>query len=188
MNFLRRNVPIVFIGFVVAIVFVAITIIGNARDPETTLVDAITATFNVSQREVEETPEEVVDTPETEQPAETTPEEPFIPPSTITGVREEEEIEVVYPTLEVVFTTDVGFNPRTTSARTGQTVRWVNKSGREITIKELIPKYPEFAQGIILAPEESYELLLNKSKTWTYKEILSGHSGKLNILVGTINL
>lgn len=176
MNFVKRNIPILIIGFFVGITFVVITVIGQGRDSETTLVDAITSTFSVSQRK----------TPPLEEP---TPE--YVPqnntPVMFTPPEETEKVagEVIYPVLEVVFT-ETGFNPASSNARTGQTVRWVNKTEHNIIIKELIPKYPAFAVGITLSPEESFEQLLNKPKIWTYKELGSGHIGKLIILKGTL--
>lgn len=173
MNFVRRNSPILFIGFIVAIVFVVITIIGQSQDPETTLVDAITSTFSVSQRETS-TPT----APEYTAPSET--EVQLIPPE-----EEETPPEVVYPVLEIFFG-ETGFSPRSVNARTGQTVRWFNTTENDITIKELIPKYPEFSTGVTIPPDDSYELLLYKPKTWTFEEQTSGYVGKLIILTGTL--
>ena len=176
MNFVRRNVPILIIGFIVGIVFVAITIIGQSRDSETTLVEAITSTFSVSQRETSilegPTPEYV--SPNTNVAIIAPPEETGKTPT-----------EVIYPLLEIEFT-ETGFNPAQSNVRTGQTIRWVNKTDHNIIIKELIPKYPAFALGITLSPEESFEQLLNVAKIWTYRELGSGLTGKLIILEGTL--
>jgi hypothetical protein len=176
MNTLKKNIPVLIIGVIVAIVFVVITVIGQSRDSETTLVDAITSTFNVTQKE---TP--TSDEPIPEYVAQNMPSATDAPPEDL----KKTDVSSTYPVLEIEFT-ETGFKPNSSNARTGQIVRWVNKTEREIQIKELIPKYPAFAVGLKIQPGESFEQLLNVQKIWTYEELGSGLIGKLIIFKGTL--
>lgn len=176
MKIAKRNSPILIIGLLIGIIFIVIIILGRDNKSGVSLTENFKSAFNVSQREIPE-PTPAPETYPQDTASELVMEEPEeLPPP---------PPQINYPILEIAFTEE-GFDPISSNARTGQTVRWTNTTEETITIKELITKYEEFADGVTLNPSETFELLLDKYKIWTFKEMESGAIGKLTILEGTL--
>lgn len=185
MGFIKRNIPILVMGVILGGVFLIIIFIGQSNKSGISLKETLLTTFSAPKEEIKTPPPEI-------EVEETTPTPMYmidgIPTANAGEVKETPETtqsDSIYPILNITFTED-GFKPISSNARTGQTVRWTNKTDRNILIKELIPMYKEFSRGVTLKPSESYELLLNRYKIWTFKEAGSGAIGKLVILKGIL--
>ena len=92
--------------------------------------------------------------------------------------------------------TDTGFSPETIEIESGETVRWVNNSTRNLWVASAVHPthtlYPLKADGDCLgssfdactgiAPDESFEFTFNESGSWNYHNHLSiGRRGTVEV-------
>ena len=92
--------------------------------------------------------------------------------------------------------TDAGFSPETIEIESGETVRWVNNSTRNLWVASAVHPthtlYPQKADGDCLgssfdactgiAPNESFEFTFNESGSWNYHNHLSiGRRGTVEV-------
>lgn len=121
------------------------------------------------------------ETPEVSQPNDVVTES--TPTITGTNVRKltPEEQTASQAILEIQYT-DTGWSPNGTKGYRGQTVRWTNTTDKEITLKQLDPKFPELSGGVKIAPQKTFEFVLYKDNLWRYKEEKTQHYGFINII------
>ncbi len=83
--------------------------------------------------------------------------------------------------LEIEFTAESEFKPDKTLATAGQLVRWSNKSDKDITFVQLMPRFQELEQPFVIKTGESFEfrLRLREFGMWTYT--YEGYDGSYSI-------
>lgn len=168
MKIIRRNMPVLIIGGITALLFLIIIAISQKKSSTAPTLTEV----EDAKPKTEETP--VITFPLKIEEATTTPEPEELPPAP--------EIKPLdLPVLEITYTLEGGFLPRGPTAFMGQKVRWTNKSNQDITIAQYIHKFPEFEEGLTIKPGESFEFLLTDSKLWTYREKNTGAYGSIFI-------
>ncbi|OGC46169.1 hypothetical protein A3F07_02395 [candidate division WWE3 bacterium RIFCSPHIGHO2_12_FULL_38_15] len=90
------------------------------------------------------------------------------------------EPEKQLETINIEFT-DQGFKSGNAQAKLGQIVKWTNKTAVQIKIKQLIKKFDELENEVVIEPGNSYELRLYKTGYWTYQETTKKLGGTIII-------
>lgn len=88
------------------------------------------------------------------------------------------ELRKLNSVQEIGFTSE-GWEPREAYILKNQMVRWTNNTDVDIVIKQLNNVYPEFKEGIIIKPGETFEFKPYRHGYWRYEEVNTGSWGSI---------
>ncbi len=177
-SFVKRNKPIFAVGILFAILFSVMIVMSQKNTSGISLVESVGDIFD-DEKEVIFNPANDITGPNSRALTEEVTETSEGTTSTSTALTTPQ----IPGILEIAFTA-TGFSPNIANATKGQAVRWENATDKEIVIKELIKKHAEFASGVTILPNASFELKLYGTKLWTFEEVGSGKIGRLYIAEG----
>lgn len=168
MDFVNKHRRIFFLGTVLAVIFLVITVL-SARNggTEITLTQFITRDRNEEgAANTSNVFTQIPTTPTGTAPV-VTPPQPSTPPT--------------YPDIQIQFLVGVGFTPSSKNVRVGQKVIWQNGTDTDIQIAELFPKTSALANGVTVAPGQTTEITLTAAQKglFTYRELISQTTARL---------
>lgn len=179
MNFFQRNKSIFIFGLVIGALFVIIIAIAWEQDRVSEVI-LTPFTTQQGQREREDYTYVPPEREEYVQPEVSADGKTEIAQGTIEEAGNEPKKIKYRPDKIVSFTDEKGFTPMTDAVHIPQKVLWVNDSNDQITIKELINEQSD-QTPVILNPGESFEITVNNTGYWTFREINSGKSAKFYV-------
>ncbi len=206
-EFIKRNQPVFIVGAITIIVFLVIIGLSQSRDDNSLLPGLV----KVGEQEFtpEETPIKEPEKPITEMTAAEIDKMvakmditegkydnnySLLPGNPVDEAMEEkikdleaqaymtpDEVKSEFGELNISYTDEGGYEPRKSPAYKFQNVTWTNNSDREIKLVQLNPLFTEFANGVILAPGESYTMELYKEGNFRFTEDESRAFGAVTI-------
>jgi hypothetical protein len=164
-DFIARNRSVFFIGFLTALIFLAIITISEIRRIEN-------GNYGPKLVEVDKmVEEELVKESTLEEGAVEGDFENLALESTgsVTTDGTYDEIDQKYGVMRVEYTFN-GFIPKNSKAVLGQKVRWVNKSNADVYIKQKTDFFKEFKTPMLLPANGVLEFRLYKNGVWSYED------------------
>lgn len=186
-SFIKRNMPIFVIGFIVLFGFIIIIILSQTstnkelksniptlikiqKEPESKLKDS-NSTENTDKDNRQPPPPEVTGelTPKQKERKETLLEQATL---------SKEEVIKNYGAVDINFTQE-GFEPKSTTLYKWQTVRFINTTDKPIAIKQTSPRYDEFVNEVFIGAGDTLEFEISKERLWTFMEVTSKSHGSI---------
>jgi hypothetical protein len=167
-NFIDRNKPIFLVGAATLLIFFGIIVFNQKRNPgETKLRNVKEETeIYIVETEKNKAGEDIIETLEEL--------DAYI----------EEHAEEIYDSTMGVFViefTENGFQPKNSRALQGQLLRFVNKTTKDIYIKQRISGYDELKEPVKIEAGGTFTLRLLKDILWGFEETTTKSVGSLYI-------
>lgn len=175
-NFLKRNAPVLIIGLITALVFIAIAILSNMKPttgPKLEEVKTAKGTndiFQVEQKDFGGFGETATSVPSITPTPTPTPVPSMSP----------DEMDTKYGAIVITYTAD-GFVPEDAEAYSGQIVRWKNATNTDIAIKQTTFFFDEFKTPKVVPAGGAMDFRIYQKKLWTYKEATTQQYGSIFI-------
>jgi hypothetical protein len=178
-DFLKRNSPVFFVGFLTFLVFVILIVLRQTKATTTP------GLIKVEEKQTEDlgyikTEEEFGQDPYAQKEAE------------INELQEQkqstEEKKNEIPLSErnyvpkIINYTDKGWNPKQTVIHLYQPVIWVNNTNKDIVLEQLTKIYSGLENPIVLKPTKAFKLRFMKTGIFTYQESNSKDFGSIYTL------
>ncbi|GEM_PF-6874510 len=170
-NFASKNKPVILVGVVTLLVFLAIIVVAQTRKPTQTanlvkvtandMATSDTGTDGSAPYKVAQTEESTSTTTNTTAGSTAPPATPFQQIAQSPNDALKNEVQINY--------TANGFVPQTVTTKLSQTVRWTNQTSNPLVLRQVNYIYSEFESPIAIAPGQSYTMQMYKIGLFSYQ-------------------